>query len=168
MRRCSGWPLPSSFFLRWWQRPRWTLFVSNVRRPFRVRFERNDELPDWSTTLWPEFGSLSALRWNRFIRFFTGQRPKLALRHCFSSFFYQKVPTFDAIAQMKRYLADILKNRFLAALGLQDKAKYLATLFINWLIGGDYPRLDRIFEVSRYGERLAAAKSKLRQPLRQP
>ncbi|MFG1491716.1 cobalamin B12-binding domain-containing protein, partial [Oceanospirillum sp. HFRX-1_2] len=51
---------------------------------------------------------------------------------------------------------DVLKAAF-GDLGVQDKAKYLATLFINDLSAVITQGVDPYFEVSRYGERLAAA-----------
>ncbi|MFT4574396.1 MAG: radical SAM superfamily enzyme YgiQ (UPF0313 family) [Marinomonas primoryensis] len=89
------------------------------------------------------------------IRFLQGKDPSLALR-IVSRRFLPEGPAFDAIAQMEAVSGDILKTAF-GSLGLQDKAKYLATLFINDLSAVITQGVDPYFEVSRYGERLAAA-----------
>ena len=62
----------------------------------------------------------------------------------------------DVIAQMEAVSGDVLKAAF-GDLGVQDKAKFLATLFINDLSAVIAQGVDPYFEVSRYGERLAAA-----------
>ncbi|MCT8987842.1 radical SAM protein [Shewanella sp. KJ10-1] len=57
---------------------------------------------------------------------------------------------------MEAVSGDVLQAAF-GNLGVQDKAKYLATLFINDLSNVITQGVDPYFEVSRYGERLAAA-----------
>ncbi|WP_417594330.1 B12-binding domain-containing radical SAM protein [Oceanospirillum sp.] len=89
------------------------------------------------------------------IRFLQGKDPSLALR-IISRTFLPEGPAFDAIAQMETVSGDVLKAAF-GDLGVQDKAKYLATLFINDLSAVITQGVDPYFEVSRYGERLAAA-----------
>ncbi len=89
------------------------------------------------------------------IRFLQGKDPSLALRIT-SRCFLPEGPAFEAIAQMESVSGDVLKIAF-GDLGVQDKAKYLATLFINDLSAVITQGVDPYFEVSRYGERLAAA-----------
>lgn len=57
---------------------------------------------------------------------------------------------------MEAVSGDVLQAAF-GNLGVQDKAKYLATLFINDLSSVITQGVDPYFEVSRYGEQLAAA-----------
>ncbi|MGL4475918.1 MAG: B12-binding domain-containing radical SAM protein [Shewanella sp.] len=89
------------------------------------------------------------------IRFLQGKDPSLALR-INSRRFLPEGPAFDTIAQMEAVSGDVLQAAF-GNLGVQDKAKYLATLFINDLSAVITQGVDPHFEVSRYGEQLAAA-----------
>ncbi|MBB1488031.1 B12-binding domain-containing radical SAM protein [Oceanospirillum sediminis] len=89
------------------------------------------------------------------IRFLQGKDPGLALR-INSRRFLPEGPAFDVLSQMEQVSGDVLKKAF-GDLGVQDKAKYLATLFINDLSAVITQGVDPYFEVSRYGERLAAA-----------
>ncbi|MGJ8645768.1 MAG: B12-binding domain-containing radical SAM protein [Marinomonas colpomeniae] len=114
----------------------------------------DDELPDVIYTFMAEFDRYR-LCVEPVIRFLQGKDPSLALR-IVSRRFLPEGPAFDAIAQMEAVSGDILKTAF-GSLGLQDKAKYLATLFINDLSAVITQGVDPYFEVSRYGERLAAA-----------
>jgi radical SAM superfamily enzyme YgiQ (UPF0313 family) len=114
----------------------------------------DDELPDIIYTFMAEFDRYR-LCVEPVIRFLQGKDPSLALR-IVSRRFLPEGPAFDAIAQMEAVSGDILKTAF-GSLGLQDKAKYLATLFINDLSAVITQGVDPYFEVSRYGERLAAA-----------
>ncbi|MBD5770741.1 B12-binding domain-containing radical SAM protein [Marinomonas colpomeniae] len=114
----------------------------------------DDELPDVIYTFMAEFDRYR-LCVEPVIRFLQGKDPSLALR-IVSRRFLPEGPAFDAIAQMEAVSGDILKTAF-GSLGLQDKGKYLATLFINDLSAVITQGVDPYFEVSRYGERLAAA-----------
>ncbi len=79
----------------------------------------------------------------------------LALR-IVSHHFLPEGSAYDVTAQMEAVSGDVLKASF-GDLGVQDKAKFLATLFINDLSAVITQGVDPYFEVSRYGERLAAA-----------
>ena len=57
---------------------------------------------------------------------------------------------------MQKLHNDVLEQAF-GLLGVQDKAKYLATLFINDIADAIQEGVDPHFEVSRYAERLAAS-----------
>jgi hypothetical protein len=114
----------------------------------------DDELPDAICTFLAEFDRYR-LCVEPAIRFLQGKDSSLALR-IISRRFLPEGPAFDAIAQMEEVSGDILKTAF-GNLGVQDKAKYLATLFINDLSAVITQGVDPYFEVSRYGERLAAA-----------
>lgn len=89
------------------------------------------------------------------IRFLQGKDPSLALRIA-SRRFLPQGPQFEVLYQMEEMNADVLKQAF-GLLGVQDKAKYLATLFINDLAAVIQEGVDPFFEVSRYAERLAAS-----------
>ena len=127
-----------------------------IRQHVEDNFEafEDDELPDVIYTFMAEFDRYR-LCVEPVIRFLQGKDPSLALR-IVSRRFLPEGPAFDAIAQMEAVSGDILKTSF-GSLGLQDKAKYLATLFINDLSAVITQGVDPYFEVSRYGERLAAA-----------
>ncbi|MFT2098283.1 B12-binding domain-containing radical SAM protein [Marinomonas sp. 2405UD66-6] len=127
-----------------------------IRQHVEDNFEafEDDELPDVIYTFMVEFDRYR-LCVEPVIRFLQGKDPSLALR-IVSRRFLPEGPAFDAIAQMEAVSGDILKTSF-GSLGLQDKAKYLATLFINDLSAVITQGVDPYFEVSRYGERLAAA-----------
>jgi radical SAM superfamily enzyme YgiQ (UPF0313 family) len=127
-----------------------------IRQHVEDNFEsfEDNELPDVIYTFMAEFDPYR-LAVEPVIRFLQGKDPSLALR-IVSRRFLPEGPAFDAIAQMEAVSGDILKTAF-GSLGLQDKAKYLATLFINDLSAVITQGVDPYFEVSRYGERLAAA-----------
>lgn len=127
-----------------------------IRQHVEENFEsfEDDELPDAIFTFLAEFDRYR-LCVEPVIRFLQGKDSSLALR-IVSRRFLPEGPAFDAIAQMEAVSGDILKTAF-GQLGVQDKAKYLATLFINDLSAVITQGVDPYFEVSRYGERLAAA-----------
>lgn len=127
-----------------------------MRQHVEENFESfdDDELPDAIYTFLAEFDRYR-LCVEPVIRFLQGKDPSLALR-IISRRFLPEGPAFDAITQMEAVSGDVLKTAF-GNLGVQDKAKYLATLFINDLSSVITQGVDPYFEVSRYGERLAAA-----------
>ena len=127
-----------------------------IRQHVEDNFEsfEDDELPDVIYTFLAEFDRYR-LAVEPAIRFLQGKDSSLALR-IISRRFLPEGPAFDAIAQMEAVSGDVLKSAF-GNLGVQDKAKYLATLFINDLSAVITQGVDPYFEVSRYGERLAAA-----------
>lgn len=127
-----------------------------IRQHVEENFEsfEDDELPDAVFSFLAEFDRYR-LCVEPVIRFLQGKDSSLALR-IVSRRFLPEGPAFDAIAQMEAVSGDILKTAF-GHLGVQDKAKYLATLFINDLSAVITQGVDPYFEVSRYGERLAAA-----------
>ncbi|MBU2320651.1 MAG: cobalamin B12-binding domain-containing protein, partial [Gammaproteobacteria bacterium] len=127
-----------------------------IRQHVEENFEsfEDDELPDAIFIFLAEFDRYR-LCVEPAIRFLQGKDSSLALR-IISRRFLPEGPAFDAIAQMEEVSGDILKTAF-GNLGVQDKAKYLATLFINDLSAVITQGVDPYFEVSRYGERLAAA-----------
>lgn len=114
----------------------------------------DDELPDTIYTFLADFDRYR-LCVEPVIRFLQGKDPSLAMR-INSRRFLPEGPAFDVIEQMETVSGDVLKKAF-GDLGVQDKAKYLATLFINDLSAVITQGVDPYFEVSRYGERLAAA-----------
>ncbi len=89
------------------------------------------------------------------IRFLQGKDPSLALRIAKRSFLPEG-PQFESLAQMEEMNIEVLEQAF-GQLGVQDKAKYLATLFINDIATVITEGIDPNFEVSRYAERLAAS-----------
>ncbi|MGB7390670.1 MAG: B12-binding domain-containing radical SAM protein [Marinomonas sp.] len=127
-----------------------------IRQHVEENFEQfeDDELPDVIFTFLAEFDRYR-LAVEPVIRFLQGKDPSLALR-IISRRFLPEGPAFDTIEQMEAVSGDVLKAAF-GNLGVQDQAKYLATLFINDLSAVITQGVDPYFEVSRYGERLAAA-----------
>ncbi|BCG64573.1 MAG: anaerobic magnesium-protoporphyrin IX monomethyl ester cyclase [Methyloprofundus sp.] len=89
------------------------------------------------------------------IRFLQGKDPSLALRIA-SRRFLPEGPQFDALEKMEAMQSGVLERAF-GNLGVQDKAKYLATLFINDLALVIKEGVDPYFAISRYAERLAAS-----------
>jgi len=63
------------------------------------------------------------------VKFLQGKNPSLALRIS-SRTFLPEGPQFESLYQMEVISENILNNAF-GKLGIQDKAKYLATLFID-------------------------------------
>ena len=127
-----------------------------MRQHVEENFESfdDDELPDAIYTFLAEFDRYR-LCVEPAIRFLQGKDSSLAMR-INSRRFLPEGPAFDVIEQMEAVSGDVLKTAF-GNLGVQDKAKYLATLFINDLSSVITQGVDPYFEVSRYGERLAAA-----------
>lgn len=127
-----------------------------IRQHVEANFEsfEDEELPDVIFTFLAEFDRYRTCV-EPVIRFLQGKDSSLALR-IISRRFLPEGPAFNVIAQMEAVSGDILKTAF-GDLGVQDKAKYLATLFINDLSAVITQGVDPYFEVSRYGERLAAA-----------
>ncbi len=103
------------------------------------------------------------------IRFLQGKNPSLALRIA-SRQFLPEGPQFESLYQMEEISTDLMDLNF-GELGVQDKAKYLASLFINDLATVIRLGIDPDFELSRYGEQLAASNPSfddLYQQLQQP
>lgn len=89
------------------------------------------------------------------VKFLQGKNPTLAHRIA-SRTFLPEGPQFESLYQIEEMSANVLHDAF-GNLGVQDKAKYLATLFIDDLSAVIKQGVDPNFEVSRYGERLAAS-----------
>ncbi len=89
------------------------------------------------------------------IGFLQGKDPSLAIRIS-SRRFLPEGPQFETLEQMEEINSEVLAQAF-GLLGVQDKAKYLATLFINDIAAVIKEGVDPYFEVSRYAERLAAS-----------
>lgn len=84
------------------------------------------------------------------IRFLQAKDPSLALR-IVSREFLPEGPRFDALNQFE---GENLSWAF-GSLGIQDRAKYLASLMIDDLADLIRVEIDPRFELSRYGEKLA-------------
>ncbi|RVU85406.1 radical SAM protein [Leucothrix sargassi] len=89
------------------------------------------------------------------IRFLQGKDPSLALR-IVSRRFLPEGPSFEGLEGLDEATGDVLQWAF-GELGTQDKAKHLATLFIDDLVQVIHQGVDVNFEISRYGESLAAS-----------
>src|SRR6185437_2240668 len=89
------------------------------------------------------------------IRFLQGKDPSLALRICSREFLPEGL-RFQALEQLDAQFDDGLTWAF-GSLGVQDRAKYLASLMIDDLADVIREEIDPRFELSRYGEKLAAS-----------
>ena len=114
----------------------------------------DDELPDVIYQFLSEFERYQQCV-GPVIRFLQGKDPSLALR-IVSRRFLPEGPSFDGIAGLEEATGDILRWAF-GDLGTQDKAKHLATLFIDDLVQVINQGVDVNFEISKYGESLAAS-----------
>ncbi len=89
------------------------------------------------------------------VKFLQGKNPSLALRIATRTFLPEG-PQFESLHQMEEISEEVLLDAF-GQLGIQDKAKYLASLFIDDISAVITQGVDPNFEISRYGERLAAS-----------
>jgi len=113
----------------------------------------DDELPDSIYHFLAHFPIYKACT-EPTVKFLQGKNPSLALR-IVSRNFLPEGPQFESLYQMEEMSEnDVLQDAF-GNLGLQDKAKYLATLFIGDLAMMIKQGVDSHFEISRYGEQLA-------------
>jgi radical SAM superfamily enzyme YgiQ (UPF0313 family) len=93
------------------------------------------------------------------IRFLQGKDPSLALR-IVSREFLPEGPRFRALTQFSNEGGEATQNPLewaFGSLGVQDQAKYLASLMIDDLADVIRLGIDPRFELSRYGEKLAAS-----------
>ncbi len=97
------------------------------------------------------------------VRFLQGKDPGLALR-IVGRDFLPEGPRFAAIDSMSD--ADGVLDRAFGALGITDRAKHLASLFIDDVADVIRDGVDPRFELSRYGEKLASSAPTF-EPLRQ-
>ena len=103
------------------------------------------------------------------VRFLQGQDPTLAMRLC-SGQYLPEGPRIAASLNQFSGEGDPLAWAF-GMLGVQDRAKHLATLYLDDLADVIHDGIDAKFTLSRYGEKLAASApsfSALAQALRQP
>lgn len=114
----------------------------------------DDELPDVIYQFMAEFEQYRQCV-TPVIRFLQGKDPSLALR-IVSRRFLPEGPAFEGLHGLDEATGDILQWAF-GELGTQDKAKHLATLFVDDLVQVIHQGVDVNFEISRYGESLAAS-----------
>ncbi len=103
------------------------------------------------------------------VSFLQGRNPSLAHR-IVSRSFLPEGPQFESLYQMEEMSADVLRQAF-GDLGIQDKARYLGTLFIDDISAVIKQGVDPNFEITRYGEQLASSNPSfddLYQQLQQP
>jgi radical SAM superfamily enzyme YgiQ (UPF0313 family) len=90
------------------------------------------------------------------IRFLQGRDPSLALR-IVGRELLPEGPRFDAVAAAAGHDDEPPLAWAFGALGVQDQARYLASLYVDDLADVLKDGIDPRFELSRYGERLAAS-----------
>lgn len=89
------------------------------------------------------------------IRFLQGKDSTLALR-IIKRDFLPEGPRFSPLNETEE--DDALYSAF-GALGVQDRAKYLASLYVDDLADVIREGIDPLFQLSRYGEKLAASQA---------
>ncbi len=89
------------------------------------------------------------------IRFLQHKDPTLATRIASRSFLPEG-PAFAGLHDIETFNPEHLFESF-GSLGIQDKAKYLASLFLGDIASAITTGVDPHFALSRYGERLAAS-----------
>ncbi len=89
------------------------------------------------------------------IRFLQHKDPTLATRIASRSFLPEG-PAFAGLHDIETFNPEHLFESF-GSLGVQDKAKYLASLFLGDIASAITTGVDPHFALSRYGERLAAS-----------
>ncbi len=92
------------------------------------------------------------------LRFLQGRDPTLAMRIA-SREFLPEGPRFAALEAMAEAAGGEGLEWAFGALGVQDRAKYLASLFLDDLADAVREGVDPRFELSRYGEKLAASQA---------
>lgn len=103
------------------------------------------------------------------IKFLQGKNPTLAPRIASRSLLPEG-SRFDHLYDMEELNDDLLGTAF-GQMGVQDKAKFLATLFIDDLADVIQQGIDPNFQITRYGESLASSNSSfdaLYEQLQQP
>ncbi|MCX6131528.1 MAG: radical SAM protein, partial [Proteobacteria bacterium] len=90
------------------------------------------------------------------IRFLQGKDPSLAIRISSRSYLPEGLG-FESLHQMEEIEGEEHLFAAFGNLGTQDKAKYLASLYVAGLAKLINVGIDPRFELSRYGERLAAS-----------
>ncbi len=130
--------------------------LEEIRECIEDRFADLDdtELPDAIYNFFANYETYLT-RVEPTIRFLQGKDPSLALRIA-SRNFLPEGPKFSSLDEMEETVGDVLNYAF-GDLGTQDKAKYIATLFIDDLVDIIHEGVDPYFEISRYGEKLAAS-----------
>lgn len=130
--------------------------LSAIYSIVEARYEAvdDDDLPDSIYTFLANFHHyLNCVE--PVVRFLQGKDSSLAIRIA-SRNFLPEGPCFDSLADMEAVQGDVLQGAF-GSLGVQDKAKFLATLFVDDLCAVIQQGVDPYFEVTRYGEQLAAS-----------
>ncbi|MEE9303976.1 MAG: radical SAM protein [Thiotrichaceae bacterium] len=130
--------------------------LSDIHQRIEERFADMDDadLPDSIYNFFTHYQTYLT-RVEPTIRFLQGKDPSLALRVA-SRHFLPEGPKFSSLDEMEATVGDVLNYAF-GDLGTQDKAKYIATLFIDDLVDIIHDGVDPYFEISRYGEKLAAS-----------
>lgn len=90
------------------------------------------------------------------LKFLQGKDPSLAIRLCSRQYVPEGVG-FDALHQMEELEGGEYLFQAFGNIGTQDKAKYIASLYLSGLAKIINEGIDPRFELSRYGERLAAS-----------
>ncbi len=136
------------------------LFNTKSLKQIHKQIENNfsayndEELPDSIYHFFSHFSDY-LLTIEPTIRFLQGKNPALALR-IVNRQFLPEGPQFQHLLEMETYSEDLLQQSF-GLLGIQDKAKYLASLYIDDLATIIREGVDPHFEISRYAEKLASS-----------
>ncbi len=144
--------LAIELFLRVFSRPG----IGRILAVLRARAAETDALPPPAIATFLEHGDRYVATVDAAIRFLQGKDPGLALR-IVGRELLPEGPRFAAIDQGPGAAADDPLAWAFGSLGVADRAKHLASLFVDDL--ADVIRLGIApdFELARYGERLAAS-----------
>ena len=131
--------------------------LRDIKAELEANFEGADpeEVPD-DVSAFLEHVSIFERTVEPTLRFLQGKDPSLAVRIATRQYLPEAIG-FDGLHQMEEIEGEHHLGRAFGELGTQDKAKYLATLFIAGLVKVIQAGIDPRFELSRYGERLAAS-----------
>ena len=104
---------------------------------------------DWFSTRWEAYAALV----EPVIRFLQGRDPSLAMRIAGRAF----LPEGPRFAALDSEANDDLLGWAFGELGVTDRARHLASLFVDDLADVIRDGIDPRFELSRYGEKLASS-----------
>ena len=131
--------------------------LEKVKDQLEDRYERNNEEKPASRSVRYFFKNASEILKliDPVVRFLQGKDPTLSYSLCRQGFLPEG-PRFKVLKDWEKQGDGELFWAF-GALGNQDRAKYLASLFIDDLTDVIREGIDPRFELSRYGEKLAAS-----------
>lgn len=129
--------------------------LAEIREELIANFEGEPDAPDEVRYFLENFARYSATV-EPTIAFLQGKDPSLAIRISSRRYLPEGLG-FASLHQMEKIEGSQHLGKAFGSLGTQDKAKYMASLFVSGLVSVIREGIDPRFELSRYGERLAAS-----------